>query len=160
MQLYFHTGSSTSPGVLEEHRDNDSKCGKKKKRVGTDEKKGTFISPDLELERVPGESVTQAKDLSTQPARLFPNTPLKKYALFLQLCYSKQFTSLKWPLLDSRKYINLAVIRTEYPNREELEKFKQQTIRGSIDDIFEWKAPISMKDILKPNHLNRTSYTQ
>ena len=30
-------------------------------------------------------------------------------------------------------------------------QFRQQTIRGCIDDIFESKAPIRMKDILKPN---------
>ena len=98
--------------------------------------------------------MTQAKDHSTQPALL----PLEKYALFLRSCYTKQFTSLKWPHLDARKYINLAVISNEYANREELEKFKQQTIHGSIDDILEWKAPIEMKDILTPNCLNRTSY--
>ena len=103
------------------------------------------------MKRVPGKSAIQAEDLSTQPARLLPDTPLKKYALFLQSCYTKQFTSLKWPYLDARKYINLAVISNEYANREELEKFKQQTIHGSIDDILEWKAPIEMKNILKPN---------
>ena len=30
-------------------------------------------------------------------------------------------------------------------------QFREQTIRGSIDDILEWKAPIRMEDILKPN---------
>ena len=75
-----------------------------------------------------------------------------KYALFLQACYAKhEFTSLKWPHLDARKFINLAVINNEYANRKELVEFRQQTIRGSIDDILEWKAPIGMKDILKPN---------
>ena len=32
-------------------------------------------------------------------------------------------------------------------------KFRQQTIHGLIDDILEWKAPIEMKDILKPNYV-------
>ena len=58
---------------------------------------------------------------------------------------------MKWPNLDARWYINLAVISNEYPNREELVKFRQQTIHGSIDDILEWKAPIRMEDILNPN---------
>ena len=110
------------------------------------------------MERVPGKSAKQVEDHSTQPALLLPDTPLEKYALFLRSCYSKQFTSLKWPPLDASKYINLAVISNEYANREELEKFKQQTIHGSIDDILEWKAPIVMEDILKPNDLNGTSY--
>ena len=58
---------------------------------------------------------------------------------------------MKWPHLDARKYVKLAVISNEYANREELVKFREQTIHGSIDDILEWKAPIKMKDILKPN---------
>ena len=40
-----------------------------------------------------------------------------------------------------------------YANRKDLVKFREQTIRGSIDDILEWKAPIRMEDILKPNLL-------
>ena len=47
--------------------------------------------------------------------------------------------------------MKLAVINNEYANREDLVKFRQQTIHGSIDDILECKAPITMKDILKPN---------
>ena len=43
------------------------------------------------------------------------------------------------------------MINNEYANREDLVKFRQQTIHGSIDDILEWKAPIRMKNILKPN---------
>ena len=50
-----------------------------------------------------------------------------------------------------KSYINLAVINNVYANRKDLVKFRQQTIRGCIDDILEWKAPIRMKDILMPN---------
>ena len=59
---------------------------------------------------------------------------------------------MKWPHLDASRYINLAVISNEYANKEKLVKFRQQTIHGSIDDVLEWKAPIAMEDILKPNH--------
>ena len=38
-----------------------------------------------------------------------------------------------------------------YANRQELIEFRQLTIHGSIDDILEWKAPIRIEDILKPN---------
>jgi len=31
-------------------------------------------------------------------------------------------------------------------------------IHGSIDDILEWKAPITMKDILKPNYRGQEAY--
>ena len=50
-----------------------------------------------------------------------------------------------------RNYINLAVINNVYANRKDLVQFREQTIRGCIDNILEWKAPIRMKDILKPN---------
>ena len=45
------------------------------------------------------------------------------------------------------------MISNEYTNRKELMKFREQTIHGSIDDILEWKAPIEMKYILKPNYI-------
>ena len=59
----------------------------------------------------------------------------------------KKFTSIKWPHLDTVNYVKLAVISSENANRNELKRFRQQTIHGSI---LEWKAPILMKDILKP----------
>ena len=75
-----------------------------------------------------------------------------KYALFLRGYYTKHHTPCtKWPLLNTKKYINLAVINNVYANRADLVKFREQTIRGSIDDILEWKAPIRIEDILKPN---------
>ena len=82
------------------------------------------------------------------------DNPLRKYTFFLQSCYEKHdFTSMKWPHLDPRKYVKLAVISNEYTNSKELERFREQTIHGSIDDILEWKAPIDMKDILRPNYV-------
>ena len=35
-------------------------------------------------------------------------------------------------------------------------KFREQTIRGFIDDILDWKAPIRMEDILKPNYVHNS----
>ena len=80
-------------------------------------------------------------------------TLLDVYADFLKSCYVKQENTTKWPHLDARNYINLAVISStcKYENREDLVKFRKQTIHGFIDDILEWKAPIRMKNILKPN---------
>ena len=45
------------------------------------------------------------------------------------------------------------MISNVYANREELNKFREQTIHGCVDDILEWKAPIAMKDILIPNYV-------
>ena len=88
---------------------------------------------------------------SSQPTP-HPDTPLGKYSLYLRDYYKlHKAPSTKWPYLDAQKYINLAVISNEYTNREELKKFREQTIHGSIDDILEWKSPIEIKDILQPN---------
>ena len=43
-----------------------------------------------------------------------------------------------------------------YANRKDLVKFREQTIHGCIDDILEWKAPIRMEDILKPNYVHNS----
>ena len=67
---------------------------------------------------------------------------------------------MKWPHLDAKKYINLAVISNEYSNRSDLVKFREQTIRGTIDDILESKAPIVMEDMLKPNHIKMYDHTK
>ena len=81
---------------------------------------------------------------------LFDDTPLEEYADFLRACYTKDES--KWPHLDARKYVKLEMINSEYADREDLVKFIQLTIRGSVIDIPEWKAPIQMRHILKPNY--------
>ena len=45
-----------------------------------------------------------------------------------------------------------------YANRADLVQFREQTICGCIDDILEWKAPITMKEILQPNCVDDTQY--
>ena len=107
--------------------------------------------------RSSSEPLSHAHPLVHHPSLPLPDTPLGKYANFLQSCYTKQFTSTKWPHLDAMNYVKLAVISSENANRNELKKFRQQTIRGSIDDILEWKVPVHMKDILKPNYINRNN---
>ena len=97
--------------------------------------------------------MTPARHSPSQPPPVVPDTALEKYALFLRACYTQHdCSSTKWPPLDAVNYVNLAVISSEYANKKELLKFREQTIHGSIDDILEWKAPIAMQDILKPNY--------
>ena len=43
------------------------------------------------------------------------------------------------------------MISNVYANREDLVQFRERTIRGCVDDILERKAPIRMKNILRPN---------
>ena len=46
---------------------------------------------------------------------LVPDIPLEKYADFLRACYTQhELTSTKWPHLDARKYVKLAVINIYY----------------------------------------------
>ena len=103
--------------------------------------------------QMPLESASQSFALPS------PDSPREKYAIFLRDYYTRhQTTCTKWPSLNIKKFINLAVINNEYANRKDLVKFRKQTIRGCIDDILEWKAPIEMKEILKPNFLYSTQY--
>ena len=106
-----------------------------------------------------GESVTPASHPLSQSLPVVPDTALEKYALFLRACYTQHgCSSTKWPPLDAVNYVNLAVISSEYANKNEMLKFRQQTIHGSIDDILEWKGPIAMQDILKPNYTGQEAY--
>ena len=67
---------------------------------------------------------------SQLPPPPHPNRPLEKYALFLRGYYTQHHApSTKWPPLDTRKYINLAVINNVYANRQELVGFREQIIR-------------------------------
>ena len=92
---------------------------------------------------------------SQPPPPPHPDSPLGKYAKRLRCCYTQhQSSNTKWPPLHIKRYINLAVIKNVYANRKELMEFRQQTIRGSIDNILEQKAPIRIEDILKPNIVN------
>ena len=135
-----------------------------KRRCVHDEQDMSLVS-GFEGVFVCGESVTPSghHQISThpQPTRpslckpssyLSPDSPLGKYAKHLREYYIRsQPPNIKWPFLSMKNYINLAVINNVYASRKDLVKFRKQTIRGSIDDILEWKAPIRMKNILRPN---------
>ena len=93
------------------------------------------------------------------PSQLLPPPPQERFAIFLRGYYTQHHAPCsKWPQLDTRRYINLAVINNAYANRADLVQFREQTICGCIDDILEWKAPIAMKEILKPNCVDDTQY--
>ena len=137
----------------------DSGEGLPEKAKCTHEDQGMFLVSALELNTARGESTTPARHPPSQLPPVVPDTALGKYALFLRACYTEhECSSTKWPPLDAVSYVNLAVISSEYASKKELFKFRQQTIHGSIDDILEWKAPIAMQDILKPNCIKQKPY--
>ena len=142
------------------------------KRRREDEENSVSLVSGLGRETIHGESVTpvghvhhyclqhqiSAHPQPTRPSPSsptpppHPDSPLGKYAKRLRGCYTRYRTpNTKWPPLNIKQYINLTVIRNDYATRKDLVKFRQQTIRGSVDDILDWKAPIRMEDILKPN---------
>ena len=119
--MAFRIGALISPADLGEHRPSDLKYGERKKHSrieSINEEKGMSLMSSLEMEKVCGESVTPAEHSCPPFPLLHPETPLEKYALFLQACYTKhKLTSTKWPHLDGSWYINLAVIDNVYSNR-------------------------------------------
>ena len=89
---------------------------------------------------------------SCPPPSPNPDVPLGKYAKHLRDYYTQHRPpNIKWPPLNKKKYIKLAVISNVYANRKDLVKIREKTIHGFIDGILEQKAPIRMEDILKPN---------
>ena len=82
------------------------------------------------------------------PSQHLPHadSPLGKYAKYLRGCYTRrQLPNTKWPPLNVKKYIQLAVINNDYANRKDLVKFREQTFHGCIDNILESKARILLE---------------
>ena len=59
------------------------------------------------------------------------------YASYLKSVYTREKLQVydKWPLVKSKKYINLALIEKENITKPEADQFTRDTIHGNIDDI-------------------------
>ena len=59
------------------------------------------------------------------------------YASYLKSVYTREKLQVhdKWPLVKSKKYINLALIEKENMTKPEADQFTRDTIHGNIDDI-------------------------
>ena len=92
-----------------------------------------------------------------QPAAVYPiptsltaNSVIEMYATYLKFdVYLRQKfpTYEKWHPAPSTKFINLAFIKKNSMNKEEMDLFMKQTVRGDINDIVREKQPISIEEI-------------
>ena len=71
------------------------------------------------------------------------------YASYLKSVYARQklLSYDKWPLVKSRKYINLALIEKDDITKPEAELFMKATIHGNIDDIKKSKRATCISQI-------------
>ena len=71
------------------------------------------------------------------------------YASDLKSVYRREKLQVydKWPLVKSKKYINLALIEKEDITKPEANQFTRTTIRGNIDDIKKSKRAMDIGQI-------------
>ena len=64
-------------------------------------------------------------------------TAVDSYASYLKSVYTEEKLQVydKWPQVESKKYINLALIEKKNIPRPEADRFMRATIHGNIDDI-------------------------
>ena len=88
---------------------------------------------------------------SSPPAKRFKidTTPVPQYASYLKSVYTREKLPVydKWPLVKSKKYINLALIEKEDITKPEADQFTKATIHGNIDDIKKSKRVIDIGQI-------------
>ena len=74
--------------------------------------------------------------------------PVKKYSRHLKKCYKKDKPDPKWYLEGSppKIYVDLAVVRKDQACSN---AFSKSTIRGTADDIFHFKEPLSIEELCK-----------
>ena len=75
--------------------------------------------------------------------------PVLQYASYLKSVYTQDKLPVydKWPLVKSKKYINLALIEKEDITKREADQFKRDTIHGNIDDIKKSKRAMDIGQI-------------
>ena len=71
------------------------------------------------------------------------------YASYLKSVYTREKLQVydKWPQVESKKYINLALIQKENITKPEAYQFMRATIHGNIDDIIESKRAMDIAQI-------------
>ena len=71
------------------------------------------------------------------------------YASYLKSVYTREKLLIydKWPLVKSKKYINLALITREDITKHEADQFTKATIHGNVDDIKKSKRAMDIGEI-------------
>ena len=77
------------------------------------------------------------------------SSAVDSYASYLKSVYTREKLPIydKWPLVKSKKYINLALIEKEDITKPEADHFTRATIRGNIDDIKKTKRATDISQI-------------
>ena len=93
---------------------------------------------------------THRELISIPPSKPTPSSsPIDTYASYLKSVYTREKLPIydKWPLVKSKKFINLALIEKEDITKQEVNWLKRATIHGNIDDIKESKRATDMSQI-------------
>ena len=92
-----------------------------------------------------------------------PNLPLiptpfgqhiDTYASYLKSVYTREKLPMydKWPLVESKKFVNLALIENKEITKHERDDFTRATIHGNIDDIKQSKRAMDISQVAQlPN---------
>ena len=75
--------------------------------------------------------------------------PVGTYACYLKSIYTREKLPIydKWPRVESKKYINLALIGKRQVTKRERDQFTRATMHGNIDDIKKSKRAIQIDQI-------------
>ena len=90
----------------------------------------------------------QSATLSNSSVQL---TAVDTCASYLKSVYTREKLQVydKWPLVKSKKYINLALIEKEDITKPEADQFTRSTIHGNIDDINKSKRAMDIGQIVQ-----------
>ena len=85
----------------------------------------------------------------TTPSQTPSQNPVGTYASYLKSIYTQDRLPIydKWPHVESKKYINLALIGKQQVTKRERDQFTRATIHGNIDDIKKSKRAIQIDQI-------------
>ena len=87
--------------------------------------------------------------LSGQPTNLSPTTQLNMYLMNYYKC-SRVSLDIKYPYIQEKVFIALAVIEKELISRSDADKFTKGTLHGHADEILKKKKPIELEAVLEP----------
>ena len=80
---------------------------------------------------------------------LEPQSAVYHFSAYLKSIYGRCVDpDVKWPLLPSEKYINLAVINREEVKSKEQRAFMLATLHGGVDEILDIKHPVTIEKLL------------
>ena len=96
-----------------------------------------------------GEMCAQSSLLSLQPVNSSATMQLNTYLMNYYKCSQKPF-DIKFPHLQEKTFISLAVIEKTLVSRASADTFTKGTLHGHADEILKEKKPIELESVLEP----------